>query len=140
MKNNKSLIFELAIGIAMIIIGLVLKNDYYSTLVFAGGCGLGCGAFVRLIRSEYYKQPAHLDEYEKYIREEHVKVVDERQQFLRVKAGYNTYTFMLFVFLILDTVLAIIRVEAWIIAMVGLLFIVQWIIYTISYRFFEKKM
>ena len=39
----------------MIIIGLVLKTDYYSTLVFAGDCGLVCRALVQLIRLAYYK-------------------------------------------------------------------------------------
>lgn len=140
MKNNKLLFLELIIGMVMIIIGLALKIDYYSTLVFAGGCGLGCGALVQLIRSAYYKQPIHLAEYEKYTQEKHIRVVDERKQFLRAKAGHNTYMIMLFVLLILVIVLSIIRTEAWIIAMIGLLFIVQWLIYTLSYLFFEKKM
>lgn len=124
----------------MIIIGLVLKTDYYSTLVFAGGCGLGCGALVQLIRLAYYKQPAHSAEYEKYVQEQHIRVVDERKQFLRAKAGHNTYMLMLLVLVFLDIIVSIIRVETWIVTMIGLLFIVQWLIYTLSYRFFEKKM
>lgn len=140
MKTNKFSILQLVIGIAMIITGLVLKTDYYSTLVFAGGCGFGCGALIQLIRVTYYKQPSHSVEYEKYIQEQHIRGVDERKQFLRAKAGQNAYIIMLFVLLFLDVILSILRVEAWIIAMIGLLFIVQWIMYTLSYRYFEKKM
>ena len=140
MRNIKPFIIDLAIGIVMIAIGLVWKTDYYSTLVFAGGCGLGGGSLVQLIRLAYYKHPANLGKYEKYIHEEHIKAIDERKQFLRAKAGQNTYKIMLFVFLILDIALAILHVEAWIVAMIALLFIVQCLVYMFFYRFFEKKM
>lgn len=63
-----------------------------------------------------------------------------RLRHLRMKAGHITYQIMTLLLLILSLILALIRVDVWVIAMIFLLFVVQWVIGIIVYRILEKKM
>ena len=65
--------------------------------------------------------------------------MDERKQYLRMRAGYVTYQIMTLGLLGLAFVLALFRAEAWVIAMVFGLFILQWVIGTAVYRRLEKQ-
>ena len=78
--------------------------------------------------------------YEAKKQEAHINSVDERKQYLRMKAGHITYQIMTLLLLILSLILALIRVDVWVIAMIFLLFVVQWVIGIIVYRILEKKM
>ena len=57
-----------------------------------------------------------------------------------MKAGHVTYQIMTFSLLILSLILVLIRVEVWIIAMIFLLFVLQWLVGVIVFRILEKRM
>lgn len=57
-----------------------------------------------------------------------------------MKAGYATYKIMTFSLLLIAFVLALFRVEAWVIGMIFSLFIFQWIVGMIAYQILEKRM
>ncbi len=59
---------------------------------------------------------------------------------MRMKAGHVTYQIMTVSLILLAFVLALLRVEAWIIGMVFLLFIVQYAVGTAVYRILENRM
>ena len=40
MKGKKSFMIEFVIGVILIGVGLILQVDYYSSMLFAMGCGL----------------------------------------------------------------------------------------------------
>lgn len=142
MKDRKPFIIEiLAVMILISVSFLVLvKNDYYSIMVFSMGVSLMAASIVQLIRITYWNNPKRQDAYEAKKQEAYINRVDERKQYLRMKSGYITYQIMTFLLLILSLILALVRVNTWVIAMTFLLFIFQWGIGVIVFRVLEKKL
>ena len=139
MKNKKLFIFEILISAILIGVSFLVKSNYYLTMFFSMGIGIMVASAVQLIRIIYWKNPKRNKEYEEKKQEAHINSVDERKQYLRMKAGHVTYQIMTFSLLILSLILAFIRVEAWVTAMIFLLFIFQWAIGIIVFRVLEKK-
>ena len=123
----------------MIGVSFLVKSNYYLTMFFSMGIGIMVASAVQLIRIIYWENPKRNKEYEEKKQEAHINSVDERKQYLRMKAGHVTYQIMTFSLLILSLILAFIRVEAWVTAMIFLLFIFQWAIGIIVFRVLEKK-
>ena len=139
MKEKTPFILECAAGAVLLIAGLLLQVEYYSTLIFAMGVGILTASLTQLARLYYWTSPKRRTEYEARQREAHIDRVDERKQYLRMWAGYVTYQIMTLGLLGLAFVLALFRAEAWVIAMVFGLFILQWVIGTAVYRRLEKQ-
>ena len=140
MENMKPLIVEFMIGIILLGISFFVKNDYYSTMIFSMGIGLTAGAAAHMIRIIFWKNPKRQDAYEAKKQETHINRIDERKEYLRMKAGHITYQIMTFLLLLLAFMMSLFRAEAWIIVMIFLLFVFQWLVGFIAYRILEKKM
>ena len=140
MKNKQPFIIEIIIGAMLLGVSILIKSTYYSTMLWAMGLGLMVASAVQLVRIIYWENPKRNKEYEEKKREIHINCVDERKQYLRMKAGHITYQIMTFLLLILSLILALIRVDAWVIAMIFLLFVFQWLVGLIVFRLLEKKL
>lgn len=140
MKEKKLFVIEILVGIGLVCVGFFVKVDYYSIMIFSMGVGIMAASIVQIIRITYWQNPKRYKEYEAKKKEAHINSVDERKQYLRMKAGHVTYQIMTFFLLILSLILALIRVEAWIMAMIFLLFVLQWLIGDIVFRILEKRM
>lgn len=136
----KAFIIEIIVGIMLMGISFFVKIDYYSTMVFSAGFGIVSASVVQIIRITYWKNPKRQEAYEAKKREARINSVDERKQYLRMKAGHITYQITTFLLLVLSLILALIRADVWIITMMFLLFILQCVIGTIVYRILQKKM
>ena len=140
MKDKKPFMIQFVIGVILIGGGLILQVDYYSAMLFAMGCGLAFSSIVNTVRIVYWQNPRRQDEYERRRQEAHINSIDERKQYLRMKAGYVTYQIMTIFLILLAFVLALFRVEVWVIGMIFLLFIFQWAVGTMVYRILENRM
>ena len=140
MKEKKPFVIEILVGIGLVCVSFFVKADYYSTMIFSMGVGIMAASIVQIIRITYWQNPKRYAEYEVKKREAHINSVDERKQYLRMKAGHVTYQIMTFSLLILSLILVLIRVEVWIIAMIFLLFVFQWLVGVIVIRILEKRM
>lgn len=140
MKDKKPFMIQFVIGVILIGGGLILQVDYYSAMLFAMGCGLAFSSIVNTVRIVYWQNPRRQDEYERRKQEAHINSIDERKQYLRMKAGYVTYQIMTIFLILLAFVLALFRVEVWVIGMIFLLFIFQWAVGTMVYRILENRM
>ena len=140
MKEKKPFIIEILVGIGLVCVSFFVKADYYSTMIFSMGVGLMAASIVQIIRITYWQNPKRYAEYEAKKKEAHINSVDERKQYLRMKAGHVTYQIMTFSLLILSLILALVRVEVWIIAMIFLLFVLQWLVGVIVFHMLEKRM
>lgn len=67
-------------------------------------------------------------------------MLDERKQYIRAKSGQIAYQIMTFVLLGISFILAVFQAKAWIIAMLFGLFIFQYIIGIVVFRYLEKRM
>ena len=140
MKEKKPFAIEILVGIGLVCVRFFVKADYYSTMIFSMGVGIMVASIVQIFRITYWQNPKRYAEYEVKKREAHINSVDERKQYLRMKAGHVTYQIMTFSLLILSLILALIRVEVWIMAMIFLLFVLQWLVGVIVFRILEKRM
>lgn len=140
MKEKKPFVIEILVGIGLVCVSFFVKADYYSTMIFSMGVGIMAASIVQIIRITYWQNPKRYAEYEAKKKEAHINSVDERKQYLRMKAGHVTYQIMTFSLLILSLILALVRVEVWIIAMIFLLFVLQWLVGVIVFRILEKRM
>ena len=140
MKDKKAFLIQLIIGVILIGGGSILQVDYYSNMICAIGGGLVFSAIVHTARIVYWQNPKRQGIYEQKKQEAHIDSIDERKQYLRMKAGHVTYQIMTFSLLLIGFVLALFRVEAWVIGMIFSLFIFQWVIGTTVYRILEKRM
>ena len=144
MKETKKMwiyLIDIVIGAMLAFVGWVnIKNEYYSSLLFATGFALAFSAAVQIIRLIYWNSPKHVEEYEAKKQEAHIDAVDERKRHIREKAGYITYQFMAIALMIIMIILALLHVEAWIIGMLFLLFCLQCSVWIIVFRRLEKRM
>lgn len=140
MKEKKPFVIEVFIGMVLLCVGFFVPSDYYSTMIFSMGVGIISASAVQMIRIAYWQNPKRHAEYEAKKREAHINRVDERKQYLRMKAGHVTYQIMTFSFIILSLILALLRVEAWVTAMIFLLFVFQYLVGVIVFHMLEKKM
>lgn len=140
MKEKKPFVIEILVGIGLVCVSFFVKADYYSTMIFSMGVGIMAASIVQIFRITYWQNPKRYAEYEAKKKEAHINSVDERKQYLRMKAGHVTYQIMTFSLLILSLILALIRAEVWITAMIFLLFVFQWLVGVIVFRILEKRM
>ena len=140
MKEKKPFVIEILVGIGLVCVSFFVKADYYSTMIFSMGVGIMAASIVQIIRITYWQNPKRYAEYEAKKKEAHINSVDERKQYLRMKAGHVTYQSMTFSLLILSLILALVRVEVWIIALIFLLFVLQWLVGVIVFHMLEKRM
>ncbi len=140
MKDKKSYIITIVIGIVLFIVGLLTKFDYYSSLICAMGWGMTLSSMVHLLLTMYWQNPKRHSEYEAKMREAHIDKVDERKQYLRMKAGYITYQIMAFASLSISFIFALIRVSIWATGIAFLLFILHWVVGFVVYRDLERKL
>lgn len=140
MKERMPFIVDIVVGVVLMAVGLVMQVDYYNTMVFAAGVGLVSAGTVHLARVIYWQAPQRQATYQARKQEAHINAVDERKQFLRMKAGHIAYQIMLIVLFGVALVLALARAQAWVILMVFLLTVFQWVIGVVVFRILEKRM
>ena len=143
MNNKKELrpyLISLTVGMILVGIGLTTNFGYYSKLILMTGFGLACGEAVHALRLLYWKSPKRHEEYEAKKEEARINSIDERKQFLRMKSDHITYQIMVFVLLFLALALALFRTDSWIIGMVFLLFVFQYVTGIIVFRVLEKRL
>lgn len=140
MKDKKPFIIQFVVGVILIGGGLLTQFDYYSTLLFAMGCGLAFSSIAQILRIVYWQNPKRQAVYKEKKQEAHINSIDERKQYLRMKAGHVTYQIMTFSLLLIAFILALFRADAWVIGMMFSLFIFQWVAGTMVYRILEKRM
>ena len=139
MKKKLSFIIEIIIGIIFICFGyFVINTGYYSTLFYAMGFGLAFASCVQLLKIYYYEMPKNKEKLENINREIIINSVDERKVFLIMKAGSLVYQLMIFVYLFVAFVLALLHVEAWIMGVIFGLFLLQTFLGIVLYKHFEK--
>ena len=140
MKEKLPFIIYIGIGIALMATSLPHGDGYYGNMVFWLGFGMVCAESVQLIKYCWWRAPARKDAYEAKQQEAHINAVDERKQMLRMRAGWLSNQIMFFVLLVLDLVLALLKAPAWVILILFVLWISQYIIGVVIYHHLEKRM
>ena len=140
MKKIKSFLICILLGVIFISAGFFVKEDYNPTLLCSIGFGLIFSCAAGLGRIFYWSRPSRQAEYNARKEEWYINMIDERKQYIRAKSGQIAYQIMTFVLLGISFILAVFQAKAWIIAMLFGLFIFQYIIGIVVFRYLEKRM
>lgn len=140
MKEKLPFIIYIGIGAVLMAASLPHMDGYYGNMVFWVGFGTVCAESVQLFKYCWWRAPAHKDAYEAKRQEAHINAVDERKQMLRMRAGYLVNQLMFWILLGLDFVLALLKAPAWIILILFVLWIFQYIVGIVIYHHLEKRL
>lgn len=128
------------IGIILLILGITIQIDYYSSMIFAMGVGLTVGSIMQFIRYYHNTKPENIDAYHEKIRKQNINLKDERKVQLRNRAGYITWASTMIICFLASFIAALLRAESWIIGMLAGLAIVQYIIANVIYKYLCRNM
>ena len=140
MKEKWPFVISMAVGAALLAASFLVKEEYYSTILFAMGAGMFAAEGFHLARLCWWQSPARKDAYEAKRQEAHINAMDERKQMLRMRAGYLVNQLMFWILLGLDFVLALLKAPAWIILILFVLWIFQYIVGVVIYHHLEKRL
>ena len=76
MKERMPFVVDIVIGVVLIAVGLVMRVEYYNTMVFAAGVGLVSAGTVHLARVIYWQAPQRQAAYQARKQEAHINAVD----------------------------------------------------------------
>ena len=140
MKSKWPYFTDILLGIALFATSFFIKDEYYSAILLAGGIGLAAASLVNMLRISYWKSPKRREKYELRKLEAHINSVDERKQYLRMKSGHISYQLMCLVLFVLAFALALFKAPAWVIAMVFLLSVGQYLLGIAVFHWLEKRL
>ena len=140
MKSKTPFLIDIFLGIVLFALSFFLKDEYYSSMLLAGGIGLAAASLVNMLRISYWKSPKRREKYELRKLEAHINSVDERKQYLRMKSGHISYQLMCLVLFVLAFALALFKAPAWVISMVFLLSVIQYLLGIAVFHWLEKRL
>lgn len=142
MKTSDKIILGvyIVIGIVLLIIGVTVHIDYYSTLIFAMGFGLALSSILQLVRFHYNTKPENIEAYREKIHQQQINLKDERKVQLRNRAGYLTWAITMILCFIASFIAAIFRAEPWMIGLFMGLGVAEYLLATIVYKYLCSKL
>lgn len=142
MKTGDKIILGIyiIIGIVLLVIGITVHIDYYSTLIFAMGFGLTFSSVMQLVRFYHNTRPETIDAYREKIHQQQINLKDERKIQLRNRAGYLTWAVTMILCFIASFIAAILRTEPWLVFLLAGIGVVEYLGAAIIYKYLSKKM
>lgn len=140
-KSNKIfLAIYIVIGIALVIIGVTIQVDYYSSLIFGMGFALLFSSIGQFIRYYHNTRPENIEAYRKKMHQQEIDLKDERKFQLRNRAGYITWAITMVVCWISSFIAAIFHAGTIIVCILAGVAVAEYIIAEIIYQYLCKKM
>lgn len=142
MKKREKVILAVFVlfGIVLVIAGLNIQMDYYSSCVIGAGIGVASSSIIQFIRIYHNTKPENIEAYQEKLRKQSVNLKDERLVFLRYHAAYIALIISICLCLFLGVLASLFR--AGIIISFGLLGIAvcEIVILLLTYRCLCSKM
>ncbi len=142
MKKNDIIIWGIyiVIGIAMLVIGVTIEVDYYSSMIFSMGVGLTFSSVLQLVRYYYNNRPENVEAYREKVRQQQIDLKDERKVQLRNRAGYITWAITMAACFAGSFMAAVLRADSWVIGVLAGAALGEYIVATIIYKYLCSKM
>jgi len=130
----------LIVGVLCVIGACFVKEAYYANMLRSAGIAWIVSGAIQLRQVTYYSKPEHQAEYEEKQAQQRINLKDERKVMLRQMAGHKTYQIMFFALLAVDLLFALLRVEWWITGILFLLWVSQYLLGVVLFRYYEKRL
>ena len=89
-KSDKIMLaIYIVIGVALVIIGVTIQVDYYSSMIFAMGFALIFSSIMQSVRYYHHARLENVEEYRKKVRQQEISLKDERYRFVIVRDIYH---------------------------------------------------
>ena len=140
-KSDKIMLgIYIILGIALIMISIRIRIDYYSTLIFACGVGMTASSVMQFLRFYHNTRPENIEAYEEKLRRQSINLKDERKIQLRNRAGYLTWFIVMAGCFVGSFVAAVVHAGSMVVGILAGAAIAQYIIATIIYKYLCRKM
>ncbi|HGM3505745.1 TPA: hypothetical protein ACKOR7_000297 [Clostridioides difficile] len=132
-------------GILLVLLATFTEFSFEAFIWGLSGAALGPGVCM-IFQYMYWSKPEKAVEYEEKIKNQRIEMNDERRIMLRDKSGRITNQIMSYVFVILIFIVSILSVfsvvviSKWVLVVLGLLILFQFICGVVVYNKLDKKL
>lgn len=142
MKKSDTIVLAIyvVIGIALVIIGVTIQVDYYSSIIFTMGFALSFSSIFQFVRYYYNTRPENVEAYRKKVRQQEINLKDERKVQLRNRSGYISWVITMVACFIGLFIAVLFRAGTVIVCILAGVAVAEYILATIIYRYLCKKM
>lgn len=132
-------------GILLVLLATFTEFSFEAFIWGLSGAALGPGVCM-IFQYMYWSKPEKAVEYEEKIKNQRIEMNDERRIMLRDKSGRITNQIMSYVFVILIFIVSILSVFSvvvisnWVLVVLGLLILFQFICGVVVYNKLDKKL
>ncbi|MCC0683122.1 hypothetical protein KGF42_06610 [Clostridioides sp. ZZV15-6383] len=132
-------------GILLVLLATFTEFSFEAFIWGLSGAALGPGVWM-IFQYMYWSKPEKAVEYEEKIKNQRIEMNDERRIMLRDKSGRITNQIMSYVFVILIFIVSILSVFSvvvisnWVLVVLGLLILFQFICGVVVYNKLDKKL
>ncbi|OJT77532.1 hypothetical protein BM530_06400 [Clostridioides difficile] len=148
-KNEKNMLYVGIIyficGILLVLLATFTEFSFEAFIWGLSGAALGPGVCM-ILQYMYWSKPERAVDYEEKIKNQRIEMNDERRIMLRDKAGRITNQIMSYVLVILIFIVSILSVfsvmviSKWVLVVLGLLILFQFICSVVVYNKLDKKL
>lgn len=140
-KNDKiALTLFSVFGIILVVIGLRIDMNYYSSLIFAMGVAMTFNSIMQFLRFWHNTRPQNIEAYKEKQRQQSINLKDERKIQLRNRSGYITWLINMISFFVASFVAGLFKVNSIVVISLFIIGILEYVIATIIYKFLCKRM
>lgn len=132
-------------GILLVLLATFTEFSFEAFIWGLSGAALGSGVCM-ILQYMYWSKPERAVDYEEKIKNQRIEMNDERRIMLRDKAGRITNQIMSYVLVILIFIVSILSVfsvmviSKWVLVVLGLLILFQFICVVVVYNKLDKKL
>ncbi|AXU27103.1 TPA: hypothetical protein ACKONR_003300 [Clostridioides difficile] len=132
-------------GILLVLLATFTEFSFEAFIWGLSGAALGPGVCM-ILQYMYWSKPERAVDYEEKIKNQRIEMNDERRIMLRDKAGRITNQIMSYVLVILIFIVSILSVfsvmviSKWVLVVLGLLILFQFICVVVVYNKLDKKL
>lgn len=140
-KSDKIMLtIYIVIGMILVIVGVTVQVDYYSSMIFAMGFALIFSSILQFVRYYNNTRPENIEAYHTKTRQQEIDLKDERKVQLRNRAGYITWAVTMIACFAASFIAALFRAGTILICVLVGVAAAEYIIATIIYKYLCKKM
>ena len=139
-RENRGVVVLFLIGCLLIAAGIFLDIDYYSSIMIGCGAAMSLNCLANWIRNYYHNRPENIEAYQKKKKQQDIDLKDERKIYIRYKSGYITWAGFMIIYFIASFIMALLRVNAYIILICFSIGIIHYCAATIIYKYLCMEM
>ncbi|MDD2957522.1 MAG: hypothetical protein PHR92_03225 [Lachnospiraceae bacterium] len=134
-KDKITMVVYIMVGISMMIIGIIIDVDYYSSLIFAMGAGLSLNSIMQFVRYYHNTKPENIESYKEKLRKQNIDLMDERKILLRNKSGYITWAITMVCCFVASFIAALLKSENIVIIILFVIGVAEYVAALIVYKY-----